>query len=75
MMQNATRRGIVIAAGGLVPLTNTYSTLYVLRHVHKSSLPVEIYYNGIAEFDHQMQAAFQVRISVMKSAALLRSCM
>lgn len=44
-------RGILMAAGGAVPLTNTYVALHMLRNVHNCSLPVHIYYNGTGELD------------------------
>ena len=44
-------RGILIAAGGAVPLTNTFVALHMLRNIHNCSLPVQIYYNGTSEMD------------------------
>ena len=54
-------RGIVLAAGGPVPLANAYITLHMLRKVHNCSLPIEIYYNGPYELDSMTQQAFEVR--------------
>lgn len=54
-------RGILIAAGGPIPLTNTYVALHMLRNVHNCSLPVQIYYNGTSEMDVGTRKFLEVR--------------
>ena len=54
-------RGVVLAAGGPVPLANAYVTLHMLRKVHNCTLPIEIYHNGPYELDSMTQKAFEVR--------------
>lgn len=49
-----------MAAGGAVPLTNTYIALHMLRNVHHCRLPVHIYFNGTAELDPGTQAFLEV---------------
>ncbi|GAX76846.1 hypothetical protein CEUSTIGMA_g4292.t1 [Chlamydomonas eustigma] len=48
---NANMTGIVIPAGGPQLLTNMLVTLKVLREHHKSSLPVEVMWQGASEME------------------------
>ena len=54
-------RGILMAAGGAVPLTNTYIALHMLRNIHNCSLPVHIYYNGTGEIDTGTRTFLEVQ--------------
>ena len=58
-LKSAKGQGIAIAAGGPLNLANTYVTLHMLRKVHGSSLPVEIFFNGEDEFDLKTQQLFE----------------
>lgn len=64
-------RGILIAAGGAVPLTNTYVALHMLRNVHNCSLPVQIYYNGTAEMDVRTRTFLEVRLTTYRFKPIL----
>lgn len=58
-------RGLVIVAGGARIFTNAYVLLHVLRHVVRSSLPVELWYFGQSEISPAMAALlepFDVRL-------------
>ncbi|MEO1160154.1 MAG: hypothetical protein AAFW74_06810, partial [Pseudomonadota bacterium] len=51
-------RGIVICAGGPVMLTNAYVLVRVLRDIHKSGLPIEMWHLGAQEMPGLMAAVF-----------------
>ncbi len=51
-------RGIVICAGGPVMLTNAYVLVRVLRDIHKSDLPIEIWHLGAQEMPGLMATVF-----------------
>ena len=55
-----------MSAGGLQNLANAYVTLYMLKAVHQSTLPVEIFFNGADEFDVQSQQFFQVSLAAVE---------
>lgn len=59
-------RGILMAAGGAVPLTNTYIALHMLRNVHNCTLPVQIYYNGTGELDTGTRLFFEVYLRLQQ---------
>lgn len=50
--------GIVICAGGPVMLTNAYVLVRVLRDVHKSALPIEIWHLGAQEMPGYLATVF-----------------
>jgi len=56
-------RGVVMAAGGPIPLANAYVALHMLRNVHNCSLPVELFFNGTQELDWPTRIFFTVRTS------------
>ena len=58
--QQSKGRGIAIAAGHALNLANAYVALHMLRNVHNSKLPVEIFFNGEQEFDLPSQQLFEV---------------
>ena len=66
-------RGILIAAGGAIPLTNTYVALHMLRHVHNCSLPVQIYYNGTSEMDAGTKSLLEVGATYPKRCRTSRT--
>lgn len=51
-------RGIVICAGGPVMLTNAYVLVRVLRDIHKSTLPIEIWHLGAREMPGLLATVF-----------------
>lgn len=51
-------RGIVTCAGGPVMLTNAYVLVRVLRDIHKSRLPIEIWHLGAQEMPGLLAAIF-----------------
>ena len=57
-----------MAAGRAYNLINAYVTLHMLRNVHKSTLPVEFFFNGEQEFDLASQQFFQVCLSGLMSS-------
>lgn len=66
-------RGIAIAAGGPLNLANAYVTLHVLQEVHKSSLPIEVFFNGEAEFDNKTQQFFKVLFHISLRSKIIWS--
>ena len=61
--------GIAIPAGGKWLLCNTLAMVTVLRRTLKSTLPVEVVYNGQDEYDQMLVGQLQVHFS--KSASTL----
>jgi Mannosyltransferase putative len=51
--------GLVVVAGGARIFTNAYVLLHMLRHVLRSSLPVELWYFGQREISPAMAAAVE----------------
>ena len=55
-------RGIVMTAGGLRYFTSAYVNIRVIRHFHKCTLPIEVFYAGADEMPQSavsfMQMAF-----------------
>ncbi len=51
-------RGIVICAGGSVMLANAYVLVRVLRDIHETSLPIEIWHMGPAEMPELLASMF-----------------
>jgi hypothetical protein len=64
-------RGVVIAAGGPIPLANAYVALHMLRNVHKCSLPVEIFFNGTQELDWSTRIFFTVHLFTRPALSLI----
>ena len=52
--------GIVIPAGGKWLLSNTLAVATVLRNTLKSSLPIEVVYNGVEEYDEVLVGQLEV---------------
>jgi hypothetical protein len=51
-LQTTNERGIVISAGGRYYLPQAIVLLRILRHKHRSKLPVEIFWHGDDEMDN-----------------------
>ncbi|MEO9874670.1 MAG: hypothetical protein ABJM26_13355 [Anderseniella sp.] len=60
--------GIVICAGGAVMLANSYVLVRVLRDIHKSELPIEIWHLGPAEMPEFLARIFVRMGCVVKDA-------
>ena len=54
-------KGIVIPAGGAKHFANVYLSLYTIRVLLKSELPVVIFYNGASEL-HPLSTLIQVKV-------------
>ena len=60
--------GIVVCAGGAVMLANAYVLVRVLRDIHKSELPIEIWHLGPAEMPEFLARMFEKMGCVVKDA-------
>ena len=58
--------GIIIPAGGPRLVTNLLVTLKVLREHHKSSLPVEVMWQGKGEMDDNTWASIEKRFGPIR---------